>query len=584
MLLVLLFAFWDKQEMTRSLNQKIEQESQKLKLKNEFAINYFDPLITDIHFLSKTVSILQHDDDTLHVQEIVDAFNTFMSLNPDYYQLRILDNDGMEKVKWVRRGNELERIPVSKLQNKSSREYVKNSLGLEPNEVYISRVVLNMENGEIEVPYQPVVRFSAPIYNKQGKNLGMVIANYDVSVFIDKQESYQRMVHCQYSLIESHGYWILSPQPDRAWGFMFADTTKRFQEYYPSAWQAMQREPSGSIDVDSGLIVYEMFDLTDSLQKLTRSKDLEFRVTDRRQVYSVSFLPQAYVNDVKFEGRGVYLPFFALIAIGYAVSSFLWARSKVLDIKQRLELKVVNQRLLKQKDLLTQQNTELERFTHIAAHDLQEPLRTIRSYLGWITKAYTDAVDEKGQKGMQYVIAAVQRMESMITSLRELHKQNAQTQLEEVDTLELVNDIVSDLRSLIEEREANIKIPRALPTISADKVKMKLVFQNLLINAMLHTDEGVTPDITVEHTENDDDYIFMIKDNATTIDPKHYERIFQVFYRSKRTDDDDTGMGMGLTIVANLIKQHSGRVWVEPNNGQGNIFKFSIPKNSNSTI
>lgn len=580
--LLLICTFWDKQEMTRSLNRKLNEEHQKLVLKNEYATNYFDPLITDINFLAKTVSLLQNNDDTLHTSEVTDAFYTFMSLNPDYYQLRILNNDGFEVVKWVRNGSELHNVPTTLLQDKSGRDYVKNSLDLAQNEVYISKVVLNKENGVIEVPHKPVVRFIAPIFNKSGVNLGMAIANYNVAVFIDKQSNYQRMEHCQYSLVESHGYWLIAPEPYRPWGFMFGDTTARFQQYYPDAWEQMQRTPSGHIPLKTGYLVYEMFDLTDSLVSLVKAKALSFRVTDRRQVYSISFLPQHYVNEVMYSGRSVYLPFFVLIALAYAITAFLWARAKVQDDLQRTELEQKNAQLKAQREMLLQQNKELEQFTHIAAHDLQEPLRTISSYLIWIDKRYTALIDDKGKKGIAYVMAAVDRMETLIKSLRVLHKQNKHTQLEKVDTLELVNDIVSDLKQLMDDRKASIIIPKALPNLLADRTKMKLVFQNLLVNAIVHTEADVVPEISVEYAENEQEFIFMVIDNAKTIDPKFYDRIFLIFQRLQRTDEDDSGVGVGLTIISTLVNQHGGKIWVEKNPTKGNTFKFSIPKNTNT--
>lgn len=579
LLLILLFTFWDKQEMTRSLNRKLNEEHRKLVLKNEYVINYFDPLITDINFLAKTISLLQKDDDSLHVEDIEDGFQTFMSLNPDYYQLRILDNSGMERVKWVRYTDSLAKIPEHQLQDKSQRDYVKHSLGMEPKEVFVSRVALNVENGVVEVPYKEVARFSAPIYNKNGHNLGMVLANYDVGVFIQKQADYQRMEHCKYSLVESHGYWLIAPDPYKPWGFMFGDTTARFQYYYPKTWEQMQRSPSGHLPIDKGYVIYEMFDLTDSLVKVAALKDLKFRVVDRRQVYSISFLPQKYVDEVMHSGRSVYLPFFVLIAIAYAVTCFLWTRSKVLDRSQRAELEQKNTQLRSQRKTLLQQNKELEQFTHIAAHDLKEPLRTIGSYLQWINRTYTAAIDEKGKKGMAYVMTAVDRMEALITSLRELHKNNIQTQLKQVNTLELVNDLLQDLKLLIDDKHASVKIPKALPTINADKTKIKLIFQNLIVNAIVHAETDVEPVISLEHEEDEEQFTFKVVDNAKTITPKYYDRIFLVFQRLQRTDDDDLGVGIGLTIVSTLVNQHGGKIWVEQNAVKGNTFKFTIPKN-----
>lgn len=564
--------------MTRSLNRKLNEEHSKLLLKNDFAIDYFDPLITDIHFQAKTVSLLQNEDDSLHTEDIENGFYAFMSLNPDYYQLRILDNSGMEKVKWVRQDDTLVKVPIEKLQDKSQRDYVKSSFNLNPKEVYVSRVVLNVENGKVEIPYQEVARFSAPIYNKQGHNLGMVIANYDVGVFIEKQSTYQRMEHCQYSLVESHGYWLIAPEPYKAWGFMFKDTTERFQEYFPDTWQEMQKTPSGHMPIEGGYLVYEMFDLTDSLTRMTEAKGLKFRVNDRRQVYSISFLPEHYVDIVKHEGRSVYLPFFVLIALAYAITGFLWARSKVQDNKQREELETINQELKQKRDLLIQQNMELEQFTHIASHDLQEPLRTISSYLKWIDRTYTAVIDEKGKKGMAYVIIAVGRMEALIKSLRDLHKHNKHTELEQVNTLELVNDLLNDLKQLIDDRQASIKIPKVLPTLIADKTKIKLVFQNLIVNAIVHCDDDISPAISIKYEEDELSVVFMVIDNAKTIDPKYYDRIFLVFHRLQRTDVDDSGIGLGLTIVSTLVKQHGGKVWIEQNSEKGNTFKFSIPK------
>jgi len=250
------------------------------------------------------------------------------------------------------------------------------------------------------------------------------------------------------------------------------------------------------------------------------------------------------------------------------------------------ELKEANEhleeRVKERTALLELKNKELSQFAYVASHDLQEPLRTIRSFIQLLEEDISGKLTEKEQKYFHFITEASSRMSELINALLEYSKIGRKKTLTAINCNEILHFIQEDLQNVIEQSQTQIHLD-SLPSIIALETEIRLLFQNLISNAIKFSREGVHPQIWITAEENQDGWTFRIKDNGIGIDPKHQEQIFTIFNRL-HTRDVYEGTGIGLAHCQKIIDLHQGKIWVESELGQGSTFCFSIPKLTQNTL
>ncbi|MDX1314282.1 MAG: ATP-binding protein [Eudoraea sp.] len=226
-------------------------------------------------------------------------------------------------------------------------------------------------------------------------------------------------------------------------------------------------------------------------------------------------------------------------------------------------------------------NTELENFAYVASHDLQEPLRKIRSYIELLQMKYAELFDEKASMYFEVVASGAIRMQELISNILSLSR--ITTRGEEFGTInssDLVSETLDTLEISLQEQKAKV-IKQNLPEIFGDKGQLRQVFQNLISNAIKFRAEA-DPEVEVSASEEPDSWTFHIKDNGIGFDPKHAEEIFEVFHRL-HSRDKYSGTGIGLAICKKIIERHGGKIWAESEPGKGTVFHFSLPKRESNT-
>lgn len=162
-------------------------------------------------------------------------------------------------------------------------------------------------------------------------------------------------------------------------------------------------------------------------------------------------------------------------------------------------------------------NKELEQFTYIVSHDLQEPLNTIISFINLVEDNSGHKFSELDKKSFKYINEATFRMHSLIKSLLNYGRLGNNSKIKKVDCHKLLHSVCKDLSSLIKSTSATIHIEQ-LPTINAYKTEMRLLFQNLLDNAIKFHKKDTSPEIHISIEKGDSNYKFSIKDNGIGID------------------------------------------------------------------
>jgi PAS domain S-box-containing protein len=224
---------------------------------------------------------------------------------------------------------------------------------------------------------------------------------------------------------------------------------------------------------------------------------------------------------------------------------------------------------------LERSNSDLAQFAYVASHDLSEPLRMVSSYVQLLARRYQGQLDSDADEFIEFAVDGVNRMQRLIEDLLAYSRVGtSEYELEEVDCSVLVEDTLAGMRTTIGDSGA-IVTHDDLPTVRGDQSQLRQLFQNLISNGIKFVEDG-PPRIHVSAQREGKAWRFCVADNGIGIDPQHADRIFAVFKRL-HSREAYAGSGIGLSICKRIVERHQGRIWIEPNEGGGTRFCFTIP-------
>lgn len=224
---------------------------------------------------------------------------------------------------------------------------------------------------------------------------------------------------------------------------------------------------------------------------------------------------------------------------------------------------------------LAEANKELEQFTYIVSHDLQEPIRSIKSFLKLIEIKIQAEEYQQLQLYIKKAAHTADRMKELIQNL--LHY----SQLSKVDVIinqinieQLFSEAFENLKTLIRESNAQIRMESELKWVKGDKVQLLQLIQNLLSNAMKFTDKQ-SPEIRIRVMEENGYPKFSISDNGIGIATDDLRKVFEIF-RRLHTEKEIPGTGIGLAICKKIVERHRGNIWLESAPRKGTTFYFTL--------
>ena len=225
-------------------------------------------------------------------------------------------------------------------------------------------------------------------------------------------------------------------------------------------------------------------------------------------------------------------------------------------------------------------NRDLDRFVQLISHDINGPLSGILGYSSYLAQ-HAQGFDPKSVQIINHLKDSCHRLERMVKDLLEMSKITRQQRpFEKVDIGPLIQEAIQRQEFTIQKNSAEIHLPKDFPAVIGDRLKLSVVFFNLIGNAIKYSSkEGHQPQVVISWQKREKDFLFCVKDNGIGIDSKHYQDVFTMFKRLPEAEGFE-GSGVGLAVVQEIIQEHGGQIWVESIQGSGSQFFFTIPLES----
>ncbi len=236
-----------------------------------------------------------------HGHEAVDQiWVSFLNRRMKYDQIRFLDTDGNEVIRVNYDEAGAYAVAQDELQNKKDRYYFQDTIGLQNNQLYVSKADLNVENGEIEQPIKPMLRLSTPIFTETGELEGVVVVNYLAEYVLRRIRSVAESNRMDIFLLNADGYYLLdSADPAKEWAFMYDDrTNESFAAEFPQEWPAIKACDTNSLVSENGAFFYSRILTASNFELNERDASL---VLGSGDWYFVTYLPASSEDGQLFQ-------------------------------------------------------------------------------------------------------------------------------------------------------------------------------------------------------------------------------------------------------------------------------------------
>lgn len=537
------------------------------------------------------------------IDRIATVFNQFGRAVDHLLQVRWLDNQGYERVRVNINDGKTEVVPANALQDKSDRYYFQNAMQVFPPDIYISPIDLNIENGQIVKPFQPVVRIGFQTSEADGLQSGVLLINYDLSKLIAQIRALSTE-HAEIMLVDAWGNWLEHPNADLEWGALLGQPNNSLKLTDPLLWSRISDEKSIILQPYNG----ELY----SSRRITLSTKDAPEVAEN--IYMVVCTPGDTVDDIQWAALhpSLLLGLFILLVGGRILLRDFSMQNSLHDLTQTLEyekheLKLLNDELdnsLSRQQLLQNELVETRKLSSLGmmvagvAHELNTPIggavianSSLQSGHDSLKQSVNEGLSRQAldnyltntDEGLKLVDTNLKRAAGLVKSFKRLALDRANEEVLTFNLTQVVNDLFCTLTPKI--KESNTRIINHVETeitLRGYPGIVSQILQNLIINALTYgTADMQSGEILLDAKLTNGWVVITVTDNGNGVAPELRDSLFDPFVTSGR-GLGHTGLGLHLVHQWVTDLMH-GRINVEYPDVGGTRFVIELPQQIEAT-
>jgi len=540
-------------------------------------------------------------DQAVNIDLMQKVFASFISSVDTLMQVRWLNAQGIERVRLDMLQGKVVTVAPENLQDKSDRYYFMQGMNAGEGQVFLSEIDLNVENGQIELPYRPTLRITIRTGAATGLHDGLLVLNYDVGKLIEMIDTFDSDL-VQLLIVQQSGFWVKHFRPDYEWGNDLNHQDYSIKRQAPQLWQHIKQNTSATlIPSPFGLVSYQCSGITPN-EVAVKNLSLCF----------ISSTPKSDVSQVRV--RSLLLATSvsgAILLFGLVVLKREWGlRQKLLQLyrTQEHDRRLIEESaqyshdLLQQQQLLQDDLVESRKLSALGmmvagvAHELNTPVGSaimttsrlqknpqdlMEAVENGLTKSALQQYLESNVTGLALVEQSQKRAAKLIRSFKRLAIDRAREEVVQFDFKQVVDDLMLTL-------EPRFKHTLIEQVIDVDKITMvgkpgiiSQVIQNLIINALQHAfsdnDNLGGRLILSGKLQGDNDMVeIRVIDNGAGVEQQILANIFEPFITSSRAKGNT---GLGMHFVHQWVTIYlQGSISVDSEVGQGTCFTIQVPR------
>ncbi|MGB0372635.1 MAG: ATP-binding protein [Opitutales bacterium] len=558
---IALFAFLQSEAESRSQQIVSQTRSQQAFLRGTME-NELRSVIRDLRYL------------TLEVESIYNANGSYMDIETDfkhlaqskksYDQIRILNFQGHEtlRVNWSPETGP-QRVDYSQLGNKASRYYFSDTLDLERGEVYISRLDLNEEDGNVELPLKPMLRFASPLIDDSGHAWGVVVVNYLASELLKFAEQTDMM------FVDSSGDFLVGEDKSHLWSKQLGHW-HTFPVFFTEEWESIKSQKSSQVETKHGLFVIEEV----SALELNDSEKIAYASSEPTWFLIRRYADPAHatgVDRLQLQLLGIYILCCAISIIG-GLTLQKTAQTRFRAFQEMEKAKVAAEQAAHSKS----------EFLATMSHEIRTPMNGVIAMAEALELTNLDA-DQR--RNLEIIRTSGDVLLQVINDILDLAKMDAGKLLVEQVSFNLrssAKNAIDLFQKKADEKDIDLKLSFAegLPeNVVSDPVRVRQILFNLINNAVKFTEKQGTVILSVYTVSepSGDSLRFVVEDTGIGMSPEQVSNLFTPF---SQADQSITrrfgGTGLGLTICRKILDIMEGTIHVSSEAGKGSRFTVKL--------